>query len=101
MLNASNFSRNFHVNAAKLSVLAPTQGNRKSRRYALAVARQAIHGGEVLDRFNDTQVDGSIHPTKGWRGVSPKRSIAATIANMMKLGFSSTNLESKEALQDA
>lgn len=40
-------------------------------------------GGSVLDNFNDRQEGRSLHPTKGWRVVSEKRTVAALIVAQM------------------
>jgi hypothetical protein len=43
----------------------------------------------VLDAFNDKQAERYLHPTKGWRYVSAKRSIAALSTAEMKADFRS------------
>ena len=51
-------------------------GNRHTRRRAARVANPTR---VLLDNFNDQQVGGYLHPTKGWRTVSFERSNANLI----------------------
>lgn len=97
MLNASNFSRNLHVNAANNAIQRPTVGNRKARRMAAAVLRRERTSG-TLDAFNDRQEGRWLHPTKGWRKINEKRTRASTIVSMTMQGFGGSNLDAKEAL---
>ncbi|RWM84332.1 hypothetical protein [Mesorhizobium sp.] len=103
MLNASNFSRNASVNAAKKIGLAdfqPPKGNRKTRRKATAVARLALTSG-YLDKLNEQQEVRVLHPTKGWRKINIKRTVASTIVEMARQGFLGSTQDMKEAFANA
>lgn len=102
MLNASNFARNLHVNAVVNGLVPATVGNRKARRRANAIERQARSSG-YLDRLNDIEVqaDRHLHPTKGWRHINPKRTIASTIVEMARKGFLGSLQDMKEDISNA
>ncbi|ESZ33869.1 hypothetical protein [Mesorhizobium sp. L2C067A000] len=100
MLNASNFSRNLSVNGATQLAEVKPEGNRKARRRALAIARQARTSGP-LDAFNERQANRTLHPTKGWRKINAKRTVASTIVSMAAQGFLGSNLDMKEAFANA
>jgi hypothetical protein len=42
--------------------------------------------GKVLDAFNERQDDRQLHPTKGWRGLSVKRSRAQALMAEIRHG---------------
>ncbi len=100
-LNASNFSRNLHVNRVTADVeMPPFAGNRKARRKAFALLRQKQTTG-TLDRLNEAQSDRVLHPTKGWRKINPKRTVASTIVDMNRKGFLGSLQDIKEAFANA
>lgn len=41
----------------------------------------------ALDKINDTDTQGFMHPTKGYRHVSAKRAVAARITAEMRSGW--------------
>jgi hypothetical protein len=41
----------------------------------------------VLDAFNDRATDRVLHPTKGWRRISVRRSVAALITAEVRKGM--------------
>lgn len=69
-----------------------------------AKARRILEGGVPLSRralaaFNDRQHGGFLHPTKGWRSMSAKRSVAALITAEVKTGMRAfSSLALREAL---
>jgi hypothetical protein len=67
---------------------------------AFAVLRQTRTSGP-LDAFNERQGDRTLHPTKGWRKINPKRTVASTIVSMAAQGFLGSNLDMKEAFANA
>jgi hypothetical protein len=73
---------------------------RRVRRANIAKARQAS-SGKVLDALNERQTDRFLHPTKGWRKVSTKRTVASTIVSMAAQGFLGSNLDMQEAFANA
>lgn len=42
--------------------------------------------GNVLDKYNETLEGRTLHPTKGYRTISPKRMKAATIVAHIRFG---------------
>lgn len=65
----------------------PVPSPRHTRRVHESEGAKVYRGrGKVLDAINETIDDGFIHPTKGRRRVTLKRSRAALIAEEIKAG---------------
>jgi hypothetical protein len=73
---------------------------RRVRRAEIAKERSAKRG-LVLAAINERETDRVLHPTKGWRKINPKRSIASTIVSMAAQGFLGSSADMKEAFQNA
>lgn len=72
---------------------------RRNRRAKIAKERQ----GTTLDALNErlAERDLHLHPTRGYRKINPKRTVAQTIVEMALQGFGGETVHMKEALQDA
>lgn len=55
----------------------------------------------VLDVFNDRQKTRHLHPTKGWRKMSVKRSLIALVTAERKVGHRDELAELRAALRGA
>lgn len=97
MLNAKNFWRNCILEAARCEVIFGVhKGNRKQRRAAMARERtRLMNTGSRLEKVNNilaSNVDWfgdrmvTLHPTRGYRSMSPKRLEAQTVM-MHKFGM--------------
>lgn len=76
---------------------------RRCRRMENAEKLRVKRGrGTCLDGLNERLSAGFLylHPTRGYRKINPKRTVAETIVNMTKQGFGGETAHMKEALQD-
>lgn len=100
--NAANALRKAYTVAAIRQLPAPSGGNRRERRAALAKVRRAMTNMGVLDAFNETLTGGrTLHPTRGYRTINPKRIAASTIVEMAKKGFGGELSDQREAIKEA
>jgi hypothetical protein len=98
--NAANALRKAYTVAAIKQLPAPSGGNRRERRVALAKVRQALTNLGALDRLNEKLEGRVLHPTRGFRVVNSKRIAASTIVDMTKKGFGMNTEDTRNALKE-
>lgn len=93
MIPAEPIGETFESSAEKLP-------NRATRRKAAATARQR---GKTLDRLNEKLASRNLHlhPTRGYRTISPFRTVVEEITEARRRGFGLGTDTMREMLQEA